>query len=253
MRESPRTRRLRSDLKALQRLKGESTLFDFTAYGDPPHTYLLRFHGRGAAKTNANSPVTARDHHEVRVELGASYPRLQPELAWQTPIFHPNISAGGVVCLGGYGTYWVPSLNLDELCEMLWDMIRYANLDVNSPYNREAAAWAKVQSDRQFPLDPRPIRDRVFNGERAPAAAQDDGQLPGVPVAGTIAAPPAGPPETPSPVASPAAQPMVPPPVAAPVTSPPSAPASDDILFLDEPDIVEAEAVDEDPDILIIE
>ena len=69
----------------------------------------------------------------MRVTLGASYPRLQPELAWQTPIFHPNISAGGVVCLGGYGTYWVPSLNLDELCEMLWDMVRYANFDVLQP------------------------------------------------------------------------------------------------------------------------
>ena len=67
---------------------------------------------------------------------------MMPELAWKSPIFHPNISASGVVCLGGYGTYWVPSLALDELCSMLWDMIRYENFDETSPYNREAAAWA---------------------------------------------------------------------------------------------------------------
>ena len=66
-----------------------------------------------------------------------------------------------MVCLGGYGTYWVPSLNLDELCEMLWDMIRYKNFDVTSPYNRDAAWWANSQQQYRLPLDPRPIRDKL--------------------------------------------------------------------------------------------
>jgi hypothetical protein len=86
---------------------------------------------------------------------------MMPELAWRSPIFHPNISSSGVVCLGGYGTFWAPSLNLDDLCVMLWDMVRYANYDVNSPYNREAALWAKTQEEFQFPVDARPLRDRV--------------------------------------------------------------------------------------------
>jgi hypothetical protein len=85
---------------------------------------------------------------------------MMPELAWKTPIFHPNISASGVVCLGGYGTYWVPSLTLDELCVMLWDMIRYENYDETSPYNRDAANWIKNQIHYRLPLDPRPLRDR---------------------------------------------------------------------------------------------
>jgi hypothetical protein len=101
------------------------------------------------------------ERHEVSVRLGASYPRMMPELAWKTPIFHPNISGGGVVCLGGYGAHWVPSLNLDELCEMLWDMVRYANYDVESPYNREAAAWTKTQRQFNLPVDPRPLRDKL--------------------------------------------------------------------------------------------
>ena len=41
MRESPRIRRLRSDLKALEQLKADSTLFDYKAYGDPPHTRYM--------------------------------------------------------------------------------------------------------------------------------------------------------------------------------------------------------------------
>ena len=98
---------------------------------------------------------------------------MMPELSWKTPIFHPNISASGIVCLGGYGTHWVPSLSLDELCIMLWDIIRYENFDVASPYNREAAYWVKLQPSDSFPVDGRPLRDRVaglapVNGHRKP-------------------------------------------------------------------------------------
>jgi len=99
--------------------------------------------------------------HEVRVNLGANYPRVMPELHWLTPIFHPNISANGLVCLGGYSTHWVPSLRLDDLCLMLWDMIRYRNFDIGSPYNRVAAEWAKTQRHFILPLDPRPLRTPV--------------------------------------------------------------------------------------------
>ena len=94
-----------------------------------------------------------------------------PEISWKTPIFHPNISASGVVCLGGYGTYWVPSLTLDELCTMLWDMIRYENYDEKSPYNREAAGWIKTQEEFRMPLDTRPLRDRLAGYAPQPVAS----------------------------------------------------------------------------------
>lgn len=167
MAESPRIRRLRADRKALEALKAESTVFDFVARGELPDTYTLLFHGRGVWRSEVGAPVLPCDRHEVYLRLGAAYPRMMPELTWRSPIFHPNISASGVVCLGGYGTYWVPSLSLDELCTMLWDMIRYANFDPNSPYNRDAAIWAKQQTDYHLPLDRRPIRDRVAATARA--------------------------------------------------------------------------------------
>jgi len=232
MRESPRTRRLRSDRKALDQLKADSTIFDFQPYGDPPHTHIVRFYGKGLKRAHPEARVELHYQHEVRIELGASYPRLQPELAWQTPIFHPNISAGGVVCLGGYGTHWVPSLNLDELCEMLWDMIRYANFDVNSPYNRDAATWAKLRSEYQFPVDPRPIRDRLSGsrtGAEEPVIAIPVGE-PATHSAALVASVPRG-----------------------DATSPPVAQGVEDILFIDDDDVVDAEVVDGDPDILIIE
>ncbi len=166
MRESPRLRRLRSDYRALQQLRSESSVFDFISRNDPPDFYSLRFRGNGVWRPDGSNDPLIHDQHQVDINLGASYPRMQPELAWRSPIFHPNISASGVVCLGGYGTYWVPGVRLDELCTMLWDMIRYQNFDVNSPYNREAAAWAKTQYIYQLPLDARSLRDRIAAGER---------------------------------------------------------------------------------------
>jgi len=169
MRESPRIRRLRSDRKALEQLRSESSILDFEVGDYPGERYIVRFRGRGLWRPEGKTHVAIREVHEVRIKLGAAYPRMMPELTWLSPIFHPNISASGVVCLGGYGTHWVPSLSLDELCGMLWDMIRYRNYDVDSPYNREAALWAKSQTQYPLPLDYRPIRDRIADGAVAAA------------------------------------------------------------------------------------
>ncbi len=55
----------------------------------------------------------------------------------------------------------MPSLTIDELASMLWDIIRYENFDTESPYNRDAALWAKMQTDYRFPINVRSIRDKV--------------------------------------------------------------------------------------------
>ncbi len=160
-RRSPRERRLNSDLRALQELSKESSILDYEGRGNPPEQYRIFFHGKGLWRVPDSTDVMLRDYHEVTITLTSAYPRMIPELAWQTPIFHPNISASGVVCLGGYGTHWVPSLMIDELCNMLWDMIRYKNFDIESPYNREAAVWTKNQTMFTFPVDERPLRNLV--------------------------------------------------------------------------------------------
>lgn len=232
-RPSPRLRRLNSDHNALQQLRSESTVFDFVCSGDPPDRYLVKFRGRGLVRNEGTSRITIATEHHVSIGLGASYPRLMPELQWKTPLFHPNVSGSGVVCLGGYGTYWVPSLNLDELCEMLWDMLRYANYDTNSPYNRDAANWARIQTDFRFPIDPRPIRDRVASGQ--------------VEAGGT-----------PKPIAKPVTPAVSPTPAAAATASQPAAPvaaARPEIVFIDGDNsgIVDAEVVEGDEDVLVIE
>lgn len=170
MYESPQMRRLRSDLAAMERLAVESSIVRFRAFGKPANRYLIEFLGRSLSREKGK--VGFRDQHEVEVKMGSSYPRTIPELRWLSPIYHPNISEIGLVCLGGYGTHWVPSLHLDELCGMLWDMARYQNYDIRSPYNRDAALWAAHQTTFAFPTDARPLRDlRVALGriESAPS------------------------------------------------------------------------------------
>ena len=168
---SPRVRRLMADHQSIKQLSQESSILEWNSAGDPPSTYLLRFVGRGLALDDQGHPVE-QSVHEVRVHLGANYPRVMPELHWLTPIFHPNISANGLVCLGGYSTHWVPSLKLDDLCVMLWDMIRYRNFDIASPYNRVAAEWAKSQRYFILPLDARSLRDLAVRSDRASAGSQ---------------------------------------------------------------------------------
>ncbi|MDR3620044.1 MAG: ubiquitin-conjugating enzyme E2 [Paludisphaera borealis] len=157
MHDSPRTRRLHNDLAALDRVRSESSVFEFQTSGNPPHHYQIAFKGKGLWRDRGK--VKLIQTHRVEIKLGSSYPRTIPEIRWLTPIYHPNISEIGMVCLGGYGTHWAPSVQLDELCTMLWDMARYHNYDIRSPYNRDAALWVANQTTILFPTDPRSIRD----------------------------------------------------------------------------------------------
>src|ERR1041384_636538 len=136
-------------------------LIDYQAFGDPPERYLITLKGKGLIRKSESDPVEVAEVHRVEIRLGIDYPRSRPDLQWLTSIYHPNISAVGAVCLGGYSTNWVPSLGLSELCEMLWDMVRYANYDPKSAYNYAAGRWSETQTQFDFPMDPRNLRDRM--------------------------------------------------------------------------------------------
>lgn len=145
----------------MKALRDNSSILEFTAHGEPPERYLVTFRGRGLMRRSETEPVESAEVHRVEIRLGIDYPRSRPDLQWLTSIYHPNISAVGAVCLGGYSTNWVPSLGLAELVEMLWDMVRMSNYDPKSAYNYAAGRWCETQTQFQFPLDRRSLRDKL--------------------------------------------------------------------------------------------
>jgi ubiquitin-protein ligase len=238
--DDPRTRRLKADHEAMKRLRENSSILDIIPSGDPPERYTIVFKGKGTVRKEENSPVELIDTHRVEIQLGIDYPRSQPYLKWQTPLYHPNIAVSGAVCLGGYSTNWTPSLTLDQLCEMLWDMVRFANYDTESPYNYRAAQWAKSQTQFEFPLDPRPLRDKAVQTlgsnvirmapSSPPAASKPKAPPPAAPPRPPFAAPR---PPRPSPPPS-RAEPSPTRPSSPPAAKAAPLPRSDDIVFMDD-------------------
>lgn len=150
---NPRIDRLRADKAAIDNLCANSNLIKVErAIGEPPEDYIILFRCRGIAGLNNGEPVFTHEHR-VRIYLHVDYPRLEPSMQWLTPIFHPNISANGQVCIA----VWYASKTLDELCIMLGRMIQYHNYDPESPKNLEAAWWA-AQRREYFPVDGRDLR-----------------------------------------------------------------------------------------------
>ena len=147
--------RMKNDYEEMLRLKAESSIIDFQTMGNPPQKYLLSFYCAGIKLDDASKPSIIQEHR-CQVVLGAQYPSQPPDVTWLTPIFHPNIKLQAV-CHSGQ---WAPSWSLAEFVSELADMARYAKYNLQSPLDTKAAEWAK-RNLNLFPLDARPIRDKM--------------------------------------------------------------------------------------------
>lgn len=137
---SPRHRRLVADMADLDALAQQQPLF-YTASGDPPDRYQVRIDVNGLER-DSRGQVHIRDNHEFGIYLPIDYPRKPPAIAWQTPIFHPNIlgpDRNGAVCLGS----WAPGEGLADLCRRLMRMVTYEMFNVEDALNTEAGEWVR--------------------------------------------------------------------------------------------------------------
>lgn len=173
---SPRLRRLESDYQRLQKLVAQSSLVRIAGTdGNPPDKYVIEFTCRGVEDLNGNQPIYST-LHRAGIALLAGYPTAKPGIRWLTPIFHPNISNGGSVCIGP----WYASKWLDELVFMLAEMIQYkippTRDTIEDVLNTRAATW--LRSNRHlFPVDTRDIRgygDDLFGQIKIGIQPQDD-------------------------------------------------------------------------------
>jgi ubiquitin-protein ligase len=147
--------RMKNDYEEMLRLKSDSSIIDFNAFGKPPSQYALVFHCPGIRIDDSGKPVIIQEHH-CQILLGAQYPSQPPDVTWLTPIFHPNIKLQAV-CHSGQ---WAPSWSLAEFVSELADMARYVKYNLQSPLDSKAAEWAK-RNLHMFPLDSRAIRDKA--------------------------------------------------------------------------------------------
>lgn len=159
MSASTRRERLLADRESLERLKEQSSIFDFEHQGEIPDRYTILFRGKGIGQEpRSGEPIEWIDLHRVDVRLPYSYPERPPDIRWQTPLFHPNVSFSGFINLSDIGLPWDAACTLDVVCDRLWDVARLAFLDLDHSTNYTARAWFDDEHGLVLPVDPRPLR-----------------------------------------------------------------------------------------------
>jgi ubiquitin-protein ligase len=159
MADSERDQRLRAELESMRQLDAQSQIMSLDTEGDPPTKYVVTFRGKTLKRDmTSRADVEVHEIHRCEIRLPYSFPDRPPDVRWLTPIFHPNVSFSGLIRLTDIGMAWDKDLSLAVLCERLWDMARYAFVDLEKASNFAAKNWAADPTGVSFPVDPRPLR-----------------------------------------------------------------------------------------------
>ena len=155
---NPRMNRLQADFNKLRELAWRSPFVEILEMtGDPPERYELLLKCKGVMGLAPDGTPRYAASHRLRIVLPAQYPRVIPEFQMHTPVWHPNISSDGWVCMGHEGDRgYVPSMGLDDLVVRIIQIIRYENYSKTHALNQVAFNWA-IQNAHLFPLDTQDI------------------------------------------------------------------------------------------------
>lgn len=73
----------------------------------------------------------------LKIVFPSNYPIKPPRITFDTPIYHPNISTKGSICLDLLQDKWSPSLSLSKILLSISSLLDDPN--PNDPLNTEAA------------------------------------------------------------------------------------------------------------------
>ena len=73
----------------------------------------------------------------LKIVFPSNYPIKPPRITFETPIYHPNISTKGSICLDLLQDKWSPSLSLSKILLSISSLLDDPN--PNDPLNTEAA------------------------------------------------------------------------------------------------------------------
>ena len=98
------------------------------------HLYMCKINGP------ENSDYENKSYN-LQIIIEGNYPYDAPKIKFCTPIFHPNISNDGVICLDILKSAWSPALSLYKTLISIQSLLTDPNPD--SPLNSEAARLYK--------------------------------------------------------------------------------------------------------------
>ena len=127
------TERLENEWAVLKSLGEQSTIFTIDPLGEPPTLYRLQFQGAGYQWADRDSrEIQMSDSHEVKMVLTEAYPDEPPQLEWLTPSIHPSLEPSAKMGWADLDLDWDSRMNLDLVCERIWDAIRgNAKIDIS--------------------------------------------------------------------------------------------------------------------------
>lgn len=85
---------------------------------------------------------------QLEITFPEEYPYKPPKIIFKTPIYHPNISPRGSICLDVLKTEWSPALNIGKVLLSLCSLL--ADPNPNDPLVPEIARQYKTNKDKYF-------------------------------------------------------------------------------------------------------
>ncbi len=151
---NPQSIRRTADLERLQSLVTSTrSRIHVVDDGQRSARYVLDL--RFATAGSSGYPLVKQATTRLVVDLSARYPFQAPVATIVSPIFHPNVFASGLVCLG---TKWLPSEGIDLFVVRVVRLLTFDPLLVNvqSAANAQALHWyvrARKTYPGSFPSD----------------------------------------------------------------------------------------------------